>query len=52
MATGEATAAHADADAAGGGIAHHVRLQPEGEIVGRAETIFPPTAAGPAAAIR
>jgi diguanylate cyclase (GGDEF)-like protein len=42
MATGEATAfAHADADAAGGRIAHHVRLQPEGEIIGRAETIFP-----------
>jgi len=40
MATGEATAfAHADADSAGGRIAHHVRLQPEGEIVGRAESI-------------
>jgi diguanylate cyclase (GGDEF)-like protein len=40
MATGEATAfAHADADSAGARIAHHVRLQPEGEIVGRAETI-------------
>ena len=41
MATGEATAfAHADADSAGARIAHHVRLQPEGGIVGRAETIF------------
>ena len=42
MATGEATAfAHADAEAAGTRIAHHVRLEPEGEIVGRAETIAP-----------
>src|SRR5829696_784001 len=42
MATGEATAfAHADDEKAGTRIAHHVRLQPEGEIVGHAETIFP-----------
>ncbi len=42
MATGEATAfAHADAEAAGTRIAHHVRVRPEGEIVGRAETIVP-----------
>ena len=41
MATGEATAfAHADVEA-GARIAHHVRVQPEGEIVGRAETIVP-----------
>ena len=40
MATGEATAfAHSDSDAAGTRIAHHVRVQGEGEIVGRAETI-------------
>ena len=40
MATGEATAfAHADAEA-GSRIAHHVRLKPEGDIVGRTETIF------------
>jgi diguanylate cyclase (GGDEF)-like protein len=42
MATGEATAfAHADSGDAGARIAHHVRIQPEGDIVGRAETIFP-----------
>ena len=41
MATGEATAfAHADAATDGARIAHHVRLQPEGDIIGRAETIF------------
>ncbi len=40
MATGEATAfAHRDADSVGTRIAHHVRVQPEGGIVGRAETI-------------
>jgi diguanylate cyclase (GGDEF)-like protein len=40
MATGEATAfAHADSESAGTRIAHHVRVQPEGAIVGRAETI-------------
>ena len=42
MATGEATAfAHGDAEADGTRIAHHVRRQPDGEIVGRAETIAP-----------
>ena len=42
MATGEATAfAHADSDIGGARIAHHVRVQPEGDITGRAETIFP-----------
>ncbi|HWT14132.1 MAG TPA: bifunctional diguanylate cyclase/phosphodiesterase [Allosphingosinicella sp.] len=47
LATGEATAfAHADSDSAGGRIAHHVRVQPEGGIVGRAETI---ASAGPRA---
>ncbi|HEX8640070.1 MAG TPA: bifunctional diguanylate cyclase/phosphodiesterase [Allosphingosinicella sp.] len=45
MATGEATAfAHADAEAAGTRIAHHLRVQEEGSIVGRTETIAP---AGP-----
>ena len=40
MATGEATAfAHADPDSAGARMAHHVRGRPEGDIVGRAETI-------------
>ena len=42
IATGEATAfAHADAEVSGNRIAHHVRVRPEGEIVGRAETIGP-----------
>ena len=40
IATGEATAfAHADADGGGRRIAHHVRVEPEGGIVGRAESI-------------
>lgn len=40
LSTGEATAfAHADADF-GARIAHHVRVRPEGDIVGRTETIF------------
>ena len=40
MATGEATAfAHADFDDEGARIAHHVRVQAEGGIVGRAEAI-------------
>ncbi|MBX3561850.1 MAG: bifunctional diguanylate cyclase/phosphodiesterase [Sphingomonas sp.] len=40
LATGEATAfAHQDAEAEGGRLAHHVRVLPEGEIAGRAETI-------------
>jgi diguanylate cyclase (GGDEF)-like protein len=47
METGEATAfAHADAEADGTRIAHHVRAQAEGAIVGRAETI-PPAEARP-----
>ncbi|MGZ8335846.1 MAG: putative bifunctional diguanylate cyclase/phosphodiesterase [Allosphingosinicella sp.] len=42
MTTGEATAfAHADMETVGVRIAHHVRAQPEGEIVGRAERIAP-----------
>ena len=40
MATGEATAfAHADFDDDGARIAHHVRIQAEGGIVGRTEAI-------------
>ena len=40
MATGEATAfAHGDSEEAGARIAHHVRLQSEGMVVGRAEAI-------------
>ena len=40
MATGEATAfAHADFEGEGARIAHHVRVQAEGGIVGRAEAI-------------
>ena len=40
IATGEATAfAHADSDGEGARIAHHVRAQGQGAIVGRAETI-------------
>ncbi len=40
LATGEATAfAHRDAEGEGGRLAHHVRILPEGEIAGRAETI-------------
>jgi diguanylate cyclase (GGDEF)-like protein len=40
--TGEATAfAHGDDETPGARIAHHVRVQGEGEIVGRAETILP-----------
>ena len=40
VATGEATAfAHRDSDSSGSRIAHHVRVQPEGDIIGRAETI-------------
>jgi diguanylate cyclase (GGDEF)-like protein len=40
LATGEATAfAHRDAEAEGARLAHHVRVLPEGEIAGRAETI-------------
>ena len=40
VATGEATAfAHADLDSAEGRMAHHVRARPQGDIVGRAETI-------------
>ena len=40
IATGEATAfAHGHRGRAGGRIAHHVRLHPEGEILGRAEMI-------------
>jgi diguanylate cyclase (GGDEF)-like protein len=40
MATGEATAfAHRDAGGDGARIAHHVRILPEGEIAGQAETI-------------
>jgi diguanylate cyclase (GGDEF)-like protein len=51
MATGEATAfAHADNDAGGARIAHHVRRHDEGGIVGRAETIAP--AGAPAAGTR
>ena len=39
LATGEATAfAHGDGDG-GAGIAHHVRGQAGGDVVGRAETI-------------
>jgi len=38
--TGEATAfAHGDVEQLGARIAHHVRIRPEGEIVGRAEVI-------------
>ena len=40
LATGEATAfAHRDSEGGGARIAHHVRVQPEGAIVGRAEAI-------------
>ena len=40
--TGEATAfAHSDSEMPGGRIAHHVRVQAEGDVVGRAETIEP-----------
>lgn len=40
LATGEATAfAHRDADGDEARIAHHVRVLPEGEVTGRAETI-------------
>jgi diguanylate cyclase (GGDEF)-like protein len=51
METGEATAfAHGDNEAPGARIAHHVRIRPEGEIVGRAEAI--PSDEGRAAASR
>lgn len=40
LATGEATAfAHRDADGDEARMAHHVRVLPEGEVAGRAETI-------------
>jgi diguanylate cyclase (GGDEF)-like protein len=40
MASGEATAfAHADSEAPGGRIAHHVRVHPQGAVIGRTETI-------------
>ncbi|MDQ8757251.1 bifunctional diguanylate cyclase/phosphodiesterase [Sphingosinicella sp. LHD-64] len=47
LTTGEATAfAHRDSDGADTRIAHHVRVLPEGEIAGRAETIAPGGSSG------
>lgn len=47
LASGEATAfAHADGEGGAARIAHHVSLRPEGEVVGRAETIAPGAAGG------
>ena len=39
LATGEATAFAHKGEAGGGRIAHHLRVQAEGEVVGRAETL-------------